>query len=151
MKTLVLFKLPDNSLVSCDLSNLAAFPAPGHTYLFNKQQLEVVDAVEPLASTSGHTQIMDLLALEYNDQMEAARALAGMVKLEAPTAGGLTTTIELSTQPEKVVLVRLKSPSKGSAKGKQRVSDFVIDVKGLLDGTAAPGADTADDDNSADS
>jgi hypothetical protein len=139
MKTLVLFRLPDNTFASCDLSKLAAFPAPGHTYLFNKQQYEVVDAVEPLTTSGGHSQIMDLIALEFNDPTEAARALATIIDLDRPSTGsigGLGSKIELATEPDKVVLVRLKKPNKGTVKGKQRVSDFTIDVKGLLAGTA---------------
>lgn len=136
MKTLVLFRLPDNSFASCSLDRLAAFPAPGHTYLFNKQQFEVVDAVEPLTAGGGHSQIMDLIALEFSDPAEAAKALAGMVNLDLPATPSLEPKIVLASEPDKVVLVRLKKPNKGTIKGKQRVSDFTIDIQGLLSGNA---------------
>jgi len=130
LKTLVIFRLPDNTLVSCDLSKLAAFPVAGHTYLFNKQQFEVVDAVEPLTAGGGNTQLMDLIALEFDTQAEAVQALASMVNLDAKADGKIT----LAVEPDKVVLVRLKKPTKGSVKGKQRVSPFTLDIQSLLAG-----------------
>lgn len=140
MNTLVIFRLPDNKFVSCSLDKLAAFPATGHTYLFNKQQFEVTAAVEPLTSGGGHEQILDLVNLEFDNQADAAAALAGMVNLDAK----LETTISLATPPDKVVLVRLKKAgATGKTRSKATVGGFNLDIQGLLSGKPQKLVDTA--------
>jgi len=146
MNTLVIFRLPDNKFVSCSLDKLAAFPVTGHTYLFNRQQFEVVSAVEPLTTTGGHSQIMDLVNLEFDNATEAAAALADMVNLDAK----LETSIALATPPDKVVLVRLKKAgASGKTRSKATLGGFTLDVQGILSGkpqqlvdTGAPKAST---------
>ncbi|MDZ4834007.1 MAG: hypothetical protein SGJ27_09550 [Candidatus Melainabacteria bacterium] len=131
MNTLVIFRLPDNKFVSCSLHKLAAFPATGHTYLFARQQFEVIAAVEPLTSGGGHTQIMDLVNLEFDNPTDAATALAGMVNLDAK----LDTKIALAVEPDKVVLVRLKKAgASGRTRSKDTLGGFKLDIQGLLSG-----------------
>lgn len=137
MTTLVIFRLPDNTFVSCDLGRLAAFPATGHVYLFNKQQFEVTEAVEPLTSGGGHSQIMDLVNLEFDNAADAAAALASMVNLDAR----LEQKVALAVEPDKVILVRLRKPMKGGGKSKIKVpgaGGFTLDIQGLLSGAPQP-------------
>ncbi len=153
MKVLVLFRLPDNKFVSCSLDKLAAFPVAGHTYLFNRQRYEVESAVEPLTSTGGHSQILDIVNLEFDNQAEAAAALASMINLDDGDKK-LDSKIVLAAEPDKVVLVRLKKPGTGNAvgagaKARSKASGgFTLDIQGLLSGkpqaidTGAPASGT---------
>jgi hypothetical protein len=147
MKVLVLFRLPDNKFVSCSLDKLAAFPVTGHTYLFNRQRYEVESAVEPLTSTGGHSQILDIVNLEFNNQAEAAAALASMVNLDDGDKK-LDSTIVLAAEPDKVVLVRLKKPGTGAKARTKASGGFTLDIQGLLSGkpqaidTSAPASGT---------
>lgn len=139
MNTLVIFRLPDNKFVSCSLDKLAAFPVTGHSYLFNRQQFEVTAAVEPLTSGGGHTQIMDLVNLEFDNPTDAAAALAGMVNLDAK----LDTKISLAAEPDKVVLVRLKKAgATGKTRSKATLGGFTLDVQSLLSGQPQKFVDT---------
>lgn len=131
MNTLVIFRLPDNKFVSCSIGKLAAFPATGHTYLFNRQQFEVTAAVEPLTSGGGHEQILELVNLEFDNPADAAAALASMVNLDAK----LETSVSLASVPDKVVLVRLKKAgSTGKTRSKATLGGFTLDIQGLLSG-----------------
>lgn len=137
MKSIVIFRLPDNKLFCKDLAKLSGGPVPGRFYLLNGQEYEAVEVVEPLVSGGGYTQILELMKREFGNEVDAATALTGMVNLDAKLEKP-----KLGDEPDSVVLVRCrvkgsKTKSTGKA-GTIQLGDmsFNLDVKSLLAGPA---------------
>lgn len=135
MKSIVIFRLPDNKLFCKDLAKLSGGPVPGRFYLLNGQEYEAVEVVEPLVSGGGYMQILELMRREFGNEVEASTALTGMVNLDAKLEKP-----KLGDEPESVVLVRchLKGTKPKSKAGTIQLgsSSFSLDIKSLLAGPA---------------
>ncbi len=133
MGVLVIYRLPDKRLL-CKNTDTLFIPPIGHTYVFDASY-EVAATVQPLSPRGGFGKILDLLRLEYDDAASATTAIGGMINLDAPKLE-LAGKVTIATEPDDVLLIRLKKPGSKAASKPPTISLFELDVKSLFDNGA---------------